>query len=256
MSQKSNSKSVQNRKDRKHHSSKFEPIHEDPEYYKSNLKANNNMVAEDANKDFSATPNGMNKSMYENDNLKLDYQLSPQTMFYSGYGGQDFNKSLNLNSTQHTPFPNLIDSKYSQMVPQPRFNPRKWQVGLSDKINTKNKYKYNEEKKAEKIRRCLERHKVKSKIGFRMKMQNMKILQDMKNNESTHKKTNSIPNSSHYEVSQPLSMTSSNFYQVGNDGKLLLTEEGRQMIMRKMAYQQSVMKESFTNQYVFFLKQK
>lgn len=155
MSQKPMSKSVQGRKSGKHFNHKFEPIVEEPEYYKSNLKDQQQMNFNDINKDLiSATPNGMNRSMFENDNMKLENYLSPQAMFYSGYGGQNMmNKSLNLYSTQHSQFPNLIDSQFSQMVPQARFRPRKWQVGLSDKINMKDKYKYNEEKKAEKIKR-------------------------------------------------------------------------------------------------------
>lgn len=36
-----------------------------------------------------------------------------------------------------------------------------------------------------------------------MKLQNMKIIQDMKTNESHHRKTNSIPNSTNYERTAP-----------------------------------------------------
>ena len=93
----------------------------------------------------------MNKSMHENDDMKLEYNLSPQSMFYNGYGDYDMNKSLNIYSAHHSPFPNLIESKYSHFLPQPKFKTRRWQVGLSDKLNTKDKYRFNDDKKAEKI---------------------------------------------------------------------------------------------------------
>ena len=105
-------------------------------------------------------------------------------------------------------------------------------------------------RKQKRFKRWLERHKIKSKIGFRLKLQNMKILQEMKNSESSHRKTNSVPNSSYYGGNFPSSKMNSNLYQVGTDGKLSITEEGRQMVMRKMACPQSVMKESYTNWYI------
>lgn len=177
-----------------------------------------------------------------------DHLVSPTTMFYNGYNGGKMNKSMNMYTNNLEASSNFIDSRYNSTSLAPMVKPRKWQTGLSDKLMGKEKYKYNEYKKNEKIRRCLERERIKSRIGYRLNLQNMKILEQMKRKKANHRKSNSYFASSYQGSVDLHQMTNTNFFQQNSDGTMSLTEEGRQMVLRKSAFPKSVMQESFTSE--------
>lgn len=113
--------------------------------------------------------------------------LHAQQKAIHGYVYSNLNKSLNLPSQTHSQFPSLIDSQYYSQMNESQFRPRKWQTGLSDKLQTKQKYKSDPRKREEKIRRCLERQRIKSRIGFRIKLENQKILEKMRSGKGSPK---------------------------------------------------------------------
>ena len=51
-----------------------------------------------------------------------------------------------------------------------KFHPRRLKLGLSDKLNLKSKYRNNQFKREEKIKRSLERERIKAHIGFRIRV--------------------------------------------------------------------------------------
>ena len=74
-------------------------------------------------------------------------------------------------------------------------------MGLSEKLLTKMKYVMNPHKKSEKIKRSIDRERVKQRIGQRIFYQNQQILDDMRGNKTSHhKKTGSVGVSGLYSI--------------------------------------------------------
>ncbi|CAI2362330.1 unnamed protein product [Moneuplotes crassus] len=77
------------------------------------------------------------------------------------------------------------------------FKPRKWKMGLRDKLDTKKKYQTNSQKRQEKIDRTIFKQAVKQRIGIRLNYQNQKILAQMrasKKRNRGHGRTCSVEN--------------------------------------------------------------
>jgi hypothetical protein len=81
-----------------------------------------------------------------------------------------------FNYTQSDVF-NVIQSNTS-------FKPRKWKMGLREKLDLKHKYLDNPEKRQEKIKRCLDKERIKCRVGQRIHLQNQILLQQMRKTPS------------------------------------------------------------------------
>lgn len=104
------------------------------------------------------------------------HPVSPQKYSYRLHNAHS---SYYPESTSKTPLNCTYSDKLSTIATNTYVRPRKWKMGLRDKLESKHKYLDNPLKRQEKIDRCLEKERIKCRVGYRIKLQNQILLQQI-----------------------------------------------------------------------------
>ena len=156
----------------------------------------------------------------------------------NAYSNQQQNFSSGMNYAEKKKHSTSVNFSNCQALPMlinnPKFKPRKWKMGLRDKLDTKGKYKNDSFKREQKIKRAIEKQRVKSRIGIRIQQQNRQILN--KNRPISY----NISNPSYHRTGSGnyRSSNQSNYY----DMDLTLKTENR------WTFPVSTMTEAFTSE--------
>lgn len=176
---------------------------------------------------------GFENSQNDQTNLNNSRVHYDSPMDHKNYEDSYLNRSVNHYQNQ---LPNLMSTQY-QSTTQGKIGPRKWKRGLSEKLQSKSKYASNPAKKIEKIKRSLEKQRIKSRIGMRIKYMNDQLIKNQ-NQQIGHRSTN--PHS--FSETAPSYKWAS--VQYSNTG-------GRGSETSNRSLHKSAMQESFTPKYVF-----
>lgn len=168
-------------------------------------------------------------SNYQNQNAhnRSVHPVSPQKYSYRLH---NVHSNYYPELTSKTPLNCMYSDKLSAGATNAQVRPRKWKMGLRDKLDSKHKYLENPQKRQEKIERSLEKERIKCRVGYRIKLQNQILLQQMRNAPSK-----SINNS--YRG------TSIGFHQ--NQSKFSESNEGKISVASRRSIPRSTMQDSF-----------
>jgi hypothetical protein len=131
----------------------------------------------DNNRSINHKRHSSNMPIYENQSHHHNHSLNHVSPYLNNlqnhshyYAGPS--EKEHFNYTQSDVF-NVIQSNTS-------VKPRKWKMGLREKLDLKHKYIDNPQKRQEKIKRCLDKERNKCRIGQRVHLQNQMLLQQMR----------------------------------------------------------------------------